>query len=202
MNAIAPKRPQELRGEPLVGRFVALEPLDAGHHAGLIAAAQAPDIFTHMPVADRERFAEHLPVLMRDNERGAMVTYAVRRLSDGALVGSTSYLAIVPEHARVEIGWTWYAPEAQGGAANPEAKYLLLANAFAKGWHRVEFKTDSRNARSRAALKKLGATEEGIFRGHMWMPQGYWRDSVYFSILDSDWPRVKAGIEARLAAFG
>jgi N-acetyltransferase len=199
MSSVRPKSPEELRGETLTGRFIALEPLEARHHAGLIAAARAPGIFTHMPVVDGERFAEHLPVLMRDNERGAMVTYAVRRLGDGALVGSTSYLAIVPEHAQVEIGWTWYAPDAQGGATNPEAKYLLLANAFDRGWHRVEFKTDSKNARSRSALKKLGAIEDGTLRGHMWMPQGYWRDSVYFSILASDWPRVKAGLDARLA---
>jgi RimJ/RimL family protein N-acetyltransferase len=196
MNKIEP-----LSGSTLTGRFVALEPLAARHHAELIAAAQAPGIFTHMPVESGARYAEHLPVVTRDNARGAMITYAVRRLGDGAVVGSTSYLAIVAEHARAEIGWTWYVPEAQGGAVNPEAKYLLLANAFAKGWNRVEFKTDSRNARSRAALTKLGAMEEGIFRGHMWMPQGYWRDSVYFSILASDWPRVKAGLEARLRAF-
>ena len=115
--------------------------------------------------------------------------------------GTNVRLALSPENARMEIGWTWYAPGAQGGAINPEAKYLLLGNAFTKHWHRVEFKTDSRNARSRAALKKLGATEEGIFRGHMWMPQGYWRDSVYFSIIESDWPNVKAGLEERLREF-
>jgi N-acetyltransferase len=196
MNKVAP-----LGGSTLTGRFVALEPLEARHHAGLIAAAGAPGIFAYMPVENGARFAENLPVLTRDNARGAMVTYVVRRLGDGHIVGATSYLAIVPEHARVEIGWTWYVPDAQGGAVNPEAKYLLLANAFDKGWHRVEFKTDSKNAQSRAALKKLGATEEGIFRGHMWMPKGYWRDSVYFAIVADDWPRVKAGLEARLAAF-
>ncbi|HWD27898.1 MAG TPA: GNAT family protein [Rhizomicrobium sp.] len=195
------KTVEPLGGSTLTGRFVALEPLEARHHADLIAAAAAPGIFTHMPVVDGARYAAHLPVLMRDNARGAMAAYAVRRLSDGRVVGSTSYLAIAAEHARVEIGWTWYAPQAQGGPVNPETKYLLLANAFAKGWHRVEFKTDSRNAHSRAALKKLGATEEGIFRGHMWMPQGYWRDSVYFAILESDWQRVKAGLEARLSGF-
>jgi RimJ/RimL family protein N-acetyltransferase len=116
-------------------------------------------------------------------------------------VGSTSYLAIAPEHAKVEIGATWYEPAAQGTAVNPEAKYLLLANAFAANYNRVELKTDARNARSRAAMRKMGATEEGTLRGHMWMPQGYFRDSVYFSILASEWPQVKAGLETRLAAF-
>ncbi|MEJ0026640.1 MAG: GNAT family protein [Rhizomicrobium sp.] len=194
-------RVEPLGGATLTGRFIALEPLGERHHAGLIAAAGAPDIFTYMPLDTRGGLASRLPGVAAENASGAMISYAVRRLADDAIVGSTSYLAIVPEHARVEIGWTWYAPAAQASAVNPEAKYLLLQNAFAKGWNRVEFKTDSRNARSRAALKKLGAAEEGIFRGHMWMPQGYWRDSVYFSILASDWPRVKAGLEERLAGF-
>ena len=192
---------ESLGGAALTGRFVALEPLAPRHHAGLIAAASAPDIFTYMPFDTRSGFAARLPWFVAENASGAMITYVVRRLADDAIVGSTSYLAIVPEHARVEIGSTWYVPQAQATAVNPEAKYLLLQNAFAKNWNRVEFKTDSKNARSRAALAKLGAVEEGIFRGHMSMPQGYWRDSVYFSILASDWPRVKAGLETRLAGF-
>src|SRR6185369_15773547 len=106
-----------------------------------------------------------------------------------------------PAHAKLEIGGTWYAAEAQGGFVNPEAKYLLLENAFACRYNRVEFKTDSKNARSRAALTKLGAKEEGVLRGHMWVPQGYFRDSVYFSILASEWPAVKAALQRRLAAF-
>ncbi|MEI9988897.1 MAG: GNAT family protein [Rhizomicrobium sp.] len=195
------EKAETLGGATLTGRFVALEPLSQRHHADLIAAARAPGLFDYMPFDTRDGFASRLPWFAAENASGAMVSYAVRRLADDAIVGSTSYLAIAPEHARVEIGWTWYAPQVQASAVNPEAKYLLLENAFAKQWHRVEFKTDSKNARSRAALKKLGAREEGIFRGHMWMPQGYWRDSVYFSILASDWPRVKAGLEERLAGF-
>jgi RimJ/RimL family protein N-acetyltransferase len=140
--------------------------------------------------------------LAEENAQGRMITYAVRRLSDDALVGSTSYLALAPEHAKVEIGATWYQPSAQATAVNPEAKYLLLSNAFGADYNRVELKTDARNARSRAAMKKMGATEEGTLRGHMWMPQGYFRDSVYFSILASEWPQVKTKLEARLAAFG
>lgn len=196
------KKPLPLGGETLRGRFIDLEPLQERHHAGLVAAAADPAIFAYMPFDTSKGFAARLPWFTAENASGAMVTYVVRRRSDGKIAGSTSYLALAPEHARVEIGSTWYAPEAQATAVNPDAKYLLLANAFAKGWHRVEFKTDSKNARSRAALKKLGAQEDGIMRGHMWMPQGYWRDSVYFSILETDWPAVKAGLEKRLAAFG
>jgi RimJ/RimL family protein N-acetyltransferase len=196
------RKVEPLSGRTLTGRFVALEPLENRHHAALIAAAQAPCIFDHMPVESADKYAAALERIAQGNARGEIFTYAVRRLRDDAIVGSTSYLTISPENARVEIGWTWYVPGAQGGAVNPEAKYLLLANAFAKAWNRVEFKTDARNLRSRAALKKLGARQDGIMRAHMWMPQGYYRDSVYFSILASDWPEVKAGLEKRLAAFG
>jgi RimJ/RimL family protein N-acetyltransferase len=185
----------------LTGHFIALEPLAERHHAGLIAAASDASIFTYMPFDVSAGFASRLGWFERENASGRMISYAVRRLADGVLVGSTSYLNIAPADAKVEIGSTWYAPGAQAGAVNPEAKYLLLGNAFARHWNRVEFKTDSRNARSRAALKKLGAKEEGILRSHMWMPQGYFRDSVYFSILASEWAAVKAGLEARLAAF-
>jgi RimJ/RimL family protein N-acetyltransferase len=138
---------------------------------------------------------------MSANEKGLMLTFVVRRLSDDAIVGSTSYLNIVPSDARVEIGFTWYCPDAQGGPVNPECKYLLLQNAFAAHYNRVEFKTDAKNAHSRAALRKLGATEEGVLRSHMWMPQGYFRDSVYFSVLAGEWPQLKAKLEARLTAF-
>jgi N-acetyltransferase len=192
---------EPLGSHPLLGRFITLEPLEERHHAGLISAAADPSIFTYMPFDLKQGYAARLPDFIAEHAAGRAVTYAVRRKSDGAIVGSTSYLAIAPEHARVEIGATWYAPEAQASYVNPEAKYLLLANAFAKNWNRVEFKTDSKNARSRAALKKLGATEDGVMREHMWMPQGYFRDSVYFSILAREWPRVKDGLEKRLARF-
>jgi RimJ/RimL family protein N-acetyltransferase len=196
MNQVEP-----LGGRTLTGRFVALEPLEARHHAGLVAAGADRGLFTYMPFDASQGIAPRLGWFTEENASGRMISYAVRRLADGVLVGSTSYLNIAPGDARVEIGSTWYAEEAQASAVNPEAKYLLLANAFARAWNRVEFKTDAKNARSRAALKKLGATEEGVLRGHMWMPKGYYRDSVYFSILASEWPRVKAGLEERLAGF-
>jgi RimJ/RimL family protein N-acetyltransferase len=189
-------------GHTLTGRFIALEPLEARHHEGLVAAARDPAIFTHMPFDVSKGFAARLGYFTEEHIAGRMVVFAVRRLADGEIVGSTAFLNIAPQDAKLEIGSTWYRPDVQAGFVNPEAKYLLLAHAFAKGWNRVEFKTDSKNARSRAALKKLGATEEGTLRAHMWVPQGYFRDSVYFSILASEWPRVKAGLEERLRAFG
>jgi RimJ/RimL family protein N-acetyltransferase len=195
------KQVEPLGHRVLTGRFVALEPLEPRHHEELLAAASDPAIFTYMPIDPKEGFAAKLPWFASEMARGAQVTYAVRSRADDRIVGSSSYLAIAPEHGRVEIGWTWYAAAAQATSVNPEAKYLLLENAFAAHYNRVEFKTDARNARSRAALRKLGAREDGILRSHMWMPQGYFRDSVYFSILAAEWPKVKAGLERRLGAF-
>jgi RimJ/RimL family protein N-acetyltransferase len=105
----------------------------------------------------------------------------------------------MPEHKRAEIGFTWYAQSAQGSEVNPAAKLLLFAHAFASGANRVELKCDARNTRSRAAILKLGATQEGILRHHMVMPDGHLRDTVYFSVLAQEWPQVRARLEARLA---
>jgi RimJ/RimL family protein N-acetyltransferase len=185
----------------LTGRFIALEPMDERHHAGLIAAAADPETWRYIPFDMSKGYAPRIPDFEREIAAGRQLTYVVRRLADGQIIGSTSYLAIAADQARVEIGATWYVAGARGSAVNPEAKYLLLGNAFAAGYNRVEFKTDAKNARSRAALTKLGAKEEGTLRGHMWMPQGYFRDSVYFSILTSEWPEVKAALEKRLAAL-
>jgi N-acetyltransferase len=180
----------------LTGRFIALEPIEARHHAQLLEAGADPETWTYIPV---DNFAARLPWMVEENRLGRLMTFVVRR--EGRLVGSTSYLAISPADARVEIGFTWYTREARGGPVNPEAKYLLLQNAFAAHYNRVEFKTDAKNARSRAALLKLGAREEGTLRGHMWMPQGYFRDSVYFSILAAEWPDIRSRLERRLAAY-
>ena len=197
MTPVSSLGPRVLRG-----KFVVLEPLEERHQEALLAAAASDaNIWRYIPVDQEKGYAARLPATVKENEAGRMITFVVRRLSDDAVVGSTSYLNIVPSDARVEIGFTWYRPDAQGGPVNPECKYLLLQNAFAAHYNRVEFKTDAKNAKSRGALTKLGAKEEGVLRGHMWMPQGYFRDSVYFSVLANEWPEVKAGLEARLAAF-
>jgi len=196
MNQVEP-----LGGHTLTGRFIALEPLEQGHLPALIAAGRDPSIWTYMPHDVSDGVGPMLRGILSENIEGRMISFAVRRLSDGALVGSTSYMNIVPEHARVEIGATWYSPDAQATAVNPEAKYLLFCHAFGAHYNRVELKTDSKNARSRAAMVKMGAKEEGTLRSHMWVPQGYFRDTVYFSIIASEWPPVKDKFEARLAAF-
>jgi RimJ/RimL family protein N-acetyltransferase len=128
---------------------------------------------------------------------------AVRRLSDGALVGSSSFCELAPADRRLEIGSTWYAAQTRGTAVNPAAKFLMLQAAFAAGAYSVYLRTCSRNRRSRAAILKLGAKEDGILRAAVWMPpsplrEGYFRDSVFYSILADEWPVIRDGLEARL----
>jgi RimJ/RimL family protein N-acetyltransferase len=194
---VQPLGPRRLRG-----RFIALEPLQPDHEAGLRQTA-GPETFAYFAQPD---FDSWWAKTQRDRNR---LCFAVR-LADGALLGSTSYFDMAETDGRVEIGSTWYADAARGTAVNPEAKLLLLANAFDAGYHCVVLRTCSRNARSRAAIRKLGAKEDGILRAAVWMPPspqrapglqgGYFRDSVFYSILAAEWPGVRAGLEARLAA--
>jgi RimJ/RimL family protein N-acetyltransferase len=197
MTAATPLKPRTL-----TGKFVTLEPLEERHHADLLKCADSdPQIWRYISIDPKEGFAGRLPWMVEQNAKGLMITHVVRRNADKQVVGSTSYLAMSPYDSKTEVGFTWYVPGAQGGPVNPECKYLLLQNAFAAHYNRVEFKTDAKNKRSQAALKKLGAKEEGTLRGHMWMPQGYFRDSVYFSVLAAEWPDVKAALERRLSTF-
>ena len=118
---------------------------------------------------------------------------------DGRVVGSTRFMDVTPEARGVEIGWTWYAPDVWGTQVNPEAKLLLMGHAFERwGAIRVYFKTDARNARSRAAILKLGAQFEGILRNHRIRPDGSYRDSAVYSVIDREWPDVRATLLARL----
>lgn len=189
-----------LKPSILENRFVRLEPLGAAHREALRAAAADPSIWLHWPrdVAGQGWDAT-FDWQTAEHAAGRWIIHAVF-VAERA-VGQTCYLAIRPEHAGVEIGGTWYAPDAQGGPVNPACKLLMLDHAFASGAERVELKTDARNARSRAAILKLGATFEGIHRRHMRRPDGAWRDTAWYSVLREEWPSVRARLETRLAAF-
>jgi RimJ/RimL family protein N-acetyltransferase len=131
---------------------------------------------------------------------GASVCFVTIDRATNQAAGSTTYMNIDASNHRLEIGGTWIAPRWQRTAVNTEAKHLMLRHAFeVLGCIRVEFKTDSLNEKSRTALLRIGAKQEGVFRNHMIMPDGRIRHSVYFSIIDSEWPQVKADLEARLA---
>jgi RimJ/RimL family protein N-acetyltransferase len=188
----------------LEGRFVRLEPLAAHHLGSLAAAAQDPAISAYLPVdlSQPGAIEQRAEAFAARQAQGLEFPFAVIMRSDGRVVGSTSYLDVSAENRSVEVGWTWYVAEVWGKSVNPEAKYLLLRHAFEDwGAIRVFFKTDARNLRSQAAIKKLGAQYEGTLRSQRLLPDGFRRDSVYFSILDHEWPVAKARLEERLRAF-
>jgi RimJ/RimL family protein N-acetyltransferase len=191
--------------DPIVleGSAVRLEPLSMTHHAALCEASLGCGLFRFFPfpMETPDDLRGYIEAALRQQALGTALPFATRDRVSGAVVGSTSYLAIERAHRRLEIGATWLAPKWQRTALNTEAKLLLLSHAIERlGMNRVEFKTDARNGRSRAALLRIGATQEGIFRSHMVMPDGHVRDSVYYSILARDWPELKLRLEQRLAA--
>ncbi len=187
----------------LVGVQVRLEPLAKTHLEELAAVGLDEELWRWIPTAvrTREEMAAYIETALSEQEHGASLPFAIVEKATGRTIGSTRYGNIDRTHHRVEIGWTWVAREWQRTAVNTEAKYLLLKHAFETlGCMRVELKTDSLNERSRAAILRIGAREEGIFRNHIITASGRIRHTVYFSIIDSEWPAVKAGLEARLAS--
>ena len=184
----------------LVGRFVRLEPIEERHRDDLLAAAaEDPVTFRYMG-ADLSVGPTAWPAYLADAQRADYVAWATVDVATGRAIGSSRFGDIAPEHGRVEIGWTWIAPSHQRSAVNTEAKLLQLGYAFDElGATRVALKTDGRNERSQAAIERLGAQREGTLRRHIRMPDGFIRDTVYFSILSDEWPAVKARLEERLA---
>ena len=195
---------QDLPPLILEGEVVRLEPLRREHTPLLWDAAKdsLDDLFRWIPYPMRtpEDFRHSVDRILQEQERGLSVPFATIERASGRAIGSTRFMNMDLPNYRVEIGSTWIAPAWQRTASNTEAKYLMLRHAFEQ-WQclRVELKTDSLNQRSRNAILRLGAKEEGTLRQHMVTWNGRRRDSVYFSILDSEWPAVKARLEARLA---
>lgn len=188
----------------LAGAVARLEPLDATHAADLYAAAQDSRIWPYLPVdpsASEAAIAEWIAAAQRERAAGGQMPFAIIQCATGRAVGSTRYLNITPRDCGLEIGWTWLTPAVQRTAVNTECKYLLLRHAFESwGAIRVQLKTDRRNEASQRAIERLGAVREGVLRKHMLVQNGYQRDTVMYSILDTEWPAVKARLEARLGA--
>lgn len=197
-------RPMVLAVEPLTNRFVRLEPFETRLEAEVRAALDCdPDAWDIMVgAAYGEHFENWWRSALAAMAEGSRIAYAVRRLSDGVVVGTTSLYEIKPAYRRCEIGSTFYRPEARGGPVNPAAKRLLLEHAFDAGAVRVEIITDAINPGSQAAIRKLGARDEGVLRKHKITWRGRIRDTAQFAILDEDWPDVRDRLDARLAAFG
>jgi N-acetyltransferase len=187
----------------LSGERVELQPLEPRHADGLRAAAADERIFTWMPLRLNEPavFDGWIAGALAAAQRGEIVPFATTDRASGAVLGSSSYLALRPADRSVEIGATWLTPAVWGRGVNVEAKLLMLAHAFETvGCVRVELKTDARNARSRAAMAALPAQFEGIHRQHMVLPDGTLRDSAWYSVIDREWPGVRANLERRLVA--
>lgn len=186
----------------LTGPHVRLEPLARSHAADLLLVGAEADIWRYLPRAaplalgDIETWIE---AAHQEQAKGVRIPFAVIDASNGRAVGSTSYLDISPKDRRIEIGWTWLGAPARRTPINTECKYLLLRHAFETlGCGRVQLKTDQRNLRSQAAIERIGGIKEGVLRQHMVQPDGFVRDSVYYSIIASEWPGVKSRLEAML----
>ena len=174
-----------------------LEPMSLDHLDGLLDVALDPAIWrwTIARPADREGLENWMAAALASRYAGSEHPWVTVDRATGRPIGSSRYLNIVLEHRRLEIGWTWVAPAWQRRGANREAKLLMLEHAFERlNCMRVEFKTDANNEKSRAALLGIGATFEGVFRRHMVMPEGRFRDSAYYSIIDEEWPAVRAAL--------
>lgn len=187
----------------LENAFVRLEPIEERWREGLRAAGDDPDLWRFASINQHGRnFDAWMNERLEANASGGELAFVVIDKATGAVAGSSSYLAIALAHWRLEIGWTWYAKRFWAGAVNPSAKRLLMEHGFETlGLNRIELKLDATNARSWKAVERLGAKYEGIFRQHMVMPDGRLRDTAYFSVIRPEWHAVKAGLDARLAAF-
>jgi len=196
--------PSQTWVEPVVleGSRIRLEPLRPDHLADLSLVGFDPALWrwTIMGPQDEAGLRRWVETALANAAAGTERPFATVDRASGRAIGSSRFLSIVPEHRRLEIGWTWVGSAYQRTGANREAKLLQLTHAFETlGANRVEFKAHSRNERSRTALAGIGATFEGVFRNHMIMPDGSIRHSAYFSITSEAWPAVKAALVAGLA---
>lgn len=200
-----------MRPEPAVleGRYVRLEPFTPEHLPGLFTALWHPEVFAGgygggpagLP-RDREAFDVWASGYGIGPNAIRFVVRLVGGPHDGEIVGASTLGDLDEDREHAHIGWTGYDPRVWATQVNPETKLLMLGLAFSRGYGRVKLQADDRNARSRGAMLKLGATFEGIVRRDMRRADGSWRDSAVYSILVDEWPEVKSGLEARLARYG
>ena len=202
MHPMHPMHLMEPQPVTLTGTLVILEPLDVGHGEALYEAAQDQSIWAYMPSNPSDSLRDMQVLIeesLRAQDAGRELSFVIRMKATGRVIGSTRYLDIQRQDRGLEIGWTWLIPAVQRTGVNTECKYLLLRHAFETlGAIRVQFKTDSRNLRSQRAIERIGAQREGILRNHRILPDGYIRHSVYYSIIDSEWPVIKANLEEKM----
>ena len=189
----------EVRPVTLQGQHVRLEPMSEAHIPGLteIGAGQTFwDFMLYGNINTEADMSGWVRDILGRAERGTDLPFTVIHLASGRVAGATRYLNIMPKDRGLEIGGTWYGTDFQRTAVNTECKYLLLKHAFETlGCIRVQLKTDLRNERSQRAIERIGAVKEGVLRNHMILPDGRYRHSVFYSILDTEWPEVKIRLE-------
>ena len=185
----------------LTGEFVRLEPMGLSHLDALCEVGFEESLWKWYPAAitNRDEMHAYIEFALADQQRGAALPFVTVEKASDKVIGSSRFCAIDAANLRCEIGWTWINPAWQRSAVNTEAKYLMLRHAF-ETWkcNRVELKADSLNEKSRNAILRIGATQEGVFRQHIVCASGRLRDSVYFSIINSEWASIKAALEKRL----
>lgn len=186
----------------LEGNFVRLEPLSINHLDQFCEAGLDEELWRWIPtqISNRQEMKNYIEAALDEQDRGVSLPFATIEKSTNKAIGSTRFGNIAGKDRRAEIGWTWIAKDWQRTFVNTEAKLLMLTHAF-ETWKciRVEFKTDALNEKSRNAILRLGAKQEGIFRQHVICQSGRLRDSVYFSILDSEWAQIKKQLDAKLS---
>jgi N-acetyltransferase len=193
-----------MHAEPvtLEGKHVRLEPLSLDHLDPLTAVGLDPELwkFTTVNIRNRDEMRAYIEEALQLSAAGSVIAFATREKKSNTIVGSTRLADIQTHHRTMEIGWTWIARSHQRTAVNTEAKYLMLRHAFEEmKARRVMLKTDETNLKSRAAIARIGAKQEGILRNHMLVWGGRNRNSVIFSIIAEEWPEVKRNLEAKLA---
>lgn len=190
-----------IKNTTLVGKNITLEPLALSHAEGLCAAGKAVQIWNYMirPVFESVEDTEGwINQALEDAKGGLQIPFIIKKTDDGTVVGSTRYLDIQLPNRSLEVGWTFISPEYWGKSIGVEMKYLMFCEAFDSGFIRVQLKTDSRNHRAMKHIEKVGAIKEGVLRKHMLTGDGVQRNTVYYSIIEEEWPQAKANLEKLL----
>jgi RimJ/RimL family protein N-acetyltransferase len=186
----------------LQGKYARLEPLSEAHIPDLTAIGAGQDFWDFMlygKINTEDDMRNWVRDILSRAEKGTDLPFAVIHLESGRVAGATRYLNIAPKDRGLEVGGTWYGLEFQRTAVNTECKYLLFKHAFETlGCIRVQLKTDARNVRSQKAIERIGAKKEGVLRNHMILPDGRYRDSVFYSILDTEWAEIKKRLQEKL----
>src|SRR6185503_8876871 len=192
----------EVKPVVLTGKHVRLEPMTEAHTPALAEIGVGPsfwDFMVYGEINTVDDMRNWVKDILARAEKGTDLPFVAIHLASGRVAGATRYLNIMPKDRGLEIGGTWYGPEFQRTPVNTECKYVLLQHAFERlGCIRVQLKTDLRNERSQKAIERIGAVKEGVLRNHMILPDGHFRHSVFYSILDTEWTQVKSRLEEML----